>query len=217
MSLALAIADRRSRRRRHASAAAGLTTSLLVLGLALSLPTDQAEVVAPPDVVSLARVPGGVAAVSQRHGPMLTADGRAAGFTHDELGAAVAASNLAPRVSSAAGPAVYEATLMGQSWGDPAAMVARLRVELPTSDSAATGQATTARSLYYRIIAGDPRSDYVVVSLLAGTEQARSAGGLARVDLTLRWDDGDWRLRVPIPRPSLHPDTAGYVLLGELP
>ncbi|QJY47808.1 hypothetical protein [Pseudonocardia broussonetiae] len=217
MSLSLATDDRRSRRRRHALASAGLTTALLALGLALSVPTDQAEVVAPPDVVSLARVPGGVAAVSQRHGPTLTADGRAAGFTHDELGAALAASNLAPRVSSAAGPEVYETTLMGQCWGDPAGILARLRAELPASDSAAAGPATAARSLYYRTIAGDPQGDYVVMSLLADTEQARTAGGLARVDLTLRWDDGDWRLRVPTPRPSLHPDTSGYFLLGALP
>lgn len=217
MSLSPATDDRRARHRRHALATAGLTTALLVLGLALSVPTDQADVVAPPDVVSLVRVPGGVAAVSQRHGPTLTADGRAAGFTQDELGAALAASNLAPRVSSAAGPGIYEAALAKQSWGDPAGMLARLRAELPASDSATTGPATAARSLYYRTIAGDPRGDYVVVSLLADTEQARSAGGLARVDLTLRWDDGDWRLRVPTPRPSLHPDTTGYLLLGGLP
>lgn len=216
MNFASAADDRRSRRRRHALAAAGLTTSLLVLGLALSVPTDQVEVVAPPDVVSLIRVPGGVGAVSQRHGPALTADGRAAGFTHDELGAALAASNLAPRVSSAAGPKIYESTITEQSWGDPAGMLARLLAELPASDSVAAGPVTAARSLYYRIIAGDPRGDYVVVSLLADTEQARGAGGLARVDLTLRWDDGDWRLRVPTPRPSLHPDATGYIRLGAL-
>jgi hypothetical protein len=217
MSLSPATDDRRTRCRRHALAAAALTTSLLVLGLALSVPVDQAEVGAPPDVVSLARVPGGVAAVSQLHGPALAMDGRAAGFAHDELGAALAASNLAPRVSSAAGPGVYEATLTEQSWGDPAGMLTRLRAELPASDSAAAGSAAAARALHYRILAGDSRGDYVVVSLLADTEQARRAGGLARVDLTLRWDDDDWRLRVPTPRPSVHPDTAGYVLLGALP
>lgn len=218
MSLANTTDDRRTRRQRHGLAGVGLTISLLVLGLALSVPTGQPdEVVAPPDVVSLARVPGGVAAVSQRHGPALTADGRAAGFTHDELGAALAASNLAPRVSSAAGPGIYEATLTEQCWGDPAGMLARLRAELPASDSAAAGPVTVAQALYYRILAGDPRGDYVVVSLLADTQQARTAGGLARVDLTLRWDTEDWRLRVPTPRPSLHPDTAGYVLLGALP
>ncbi|MBW0107271.1 hypothetical protein I4I84_00700 [Pseudonocardia sp. KRD-182] len=217
MSTTLAADGRRTRRRRQALVAASVTTALLVIGVGLSLPDDQAAVVAPPDLVSLIQVPGGVAAVSHRHGPVLTADGRAAGFTHDELGAALAVSNLAPRVSSAAGTPIYEATLAEQSWGDPAGMLARLRAELPASDSAAAGPVTTARSLYYRTIAGDPRGDYVVVSLLADTEQARTAGGLARVDLTLRWDDGDWRLRVPTPRPSLHPDTTGYVLLGAMP
>ncbi|MDN5749512.1 MAG: hypothetical protein L0H64_13525 [Pseudonocardia sp.] len=217
MSIALAADGRRMRKRRQALVAASVTTALLVIGVVLSVPGDQAEVVAPPDLVGLVRIPGGVAAVSHRHGPALIADGRAAGFTHDELGAALAASNLAPRVSSAAGTPIYEATIAEQSWGDAVGMLARLRAELPASDSAAAGPATAARSLYYRIITGDPHGDYTVVSLLADTEEAHSAGGLARVDLTLRWVDGDWRVRVPTPRPSLHPDATGYVLLGALP
>lgn len=216
MSITHPDAGHRRRRRHGLLAAAGVIAALLTFGLVLSVPTERPPSTQLPDSVRLTPVPGGVAAVSERHGPTFTADGRAAGFTHDELGAALAASNLAPRVSSAAGIPIYEATLTAQSWGDPASTLARLRSELPVSDREPAAE-TLAQSLHYRIIAGDPNGDYAVVSLLADTAQARRAGGLARVDLTLRWDDADWRIRVPTPRPSVHPDTSGYALIGRLP
>jgi hypothetical protein len=92
-------------------------------------------------------------------------------------------------------------------------MHARLRSGLPADDDTGTASMTPT-ALYYRVITGDPAGEHVVVSLLADTEQARSLGGLSRVDLTLRWIDGDWRLRVPTPRPSLHRGNAGYLPLG---
>jgi hypothetical protein len=54
----------------------------------------------PPDRVRVVPVPGGVAAASEHHGPFTTSEATASGFSHDELGAALAASNLAPRVES---------------------------------------------------------------------------------------------------------------------
>jgi hypothetical protein len=56
-----------------------------------------------------------------------------------------------------------------------------------------------------------------VLSLLADTPQARARGGLSRVDATMRWSGQDWLLRVPVPRPSIYPDTTGYRLLGPTP
>ncbi len=116
-------------------------------------------------------------------------------------------------MSAAAGRTVYEATIEHQGWGDPAAMLARLRSELPAPDDADTAWLVPA-ALFYRVLAGDPTGDHVVVSLLADTGQARTLGGLSRVDLTLRWLDGDWRLRLPTPGPSRQPGTAGYTPLG---
>jgi len=168
----------------------------------------------PVDTVVLVPVPGGAAAVSQFHGPNVNQSGRASGFVHDETGAAIAASNLAPRVSATAGAEIYEPTILEQTFGDPARTLAAVRADsfLPPLDAAPAP--TTAESISYRVISGDPDGEYVVVSLLADTGQARELGGLARIDLTLRWAAGDWRLRVPIPAASLRPDTRGYKLLG---
>lgn len=68
--------------------------------------------------------------------------------------------------------------------------------------------------MYYRVIAGDARSEFAVLSLLADTPQARTRGGLSRVDATMRWSGQDWQLRVPVPRPSVYPDNTGYRLHG---
>lgn len=199
-------------------AAAGSALVMLFIGtigyVTGSAPSD--AVPAPPHQVRLESVPGGIAAVSAQHGPHTTRDGRASGFTHDELGAAIAASNLAPRVSAAAPAIVYEATMREQTWGDTGATLQQLRAALPASDAAPTDE-LSATALYYRVLAGDPRGEHVVVSLLADTPQARSRGGLARVDAALRWAGGDWQLRVPPRQPSLHPDTAGHTLLGPTP
>jgi hypothetical protein len=168
----------------------------------------------PTDVV-LVHVAGGVAASSPTLGPTLVWDGRAAGFLRDELGAALAATHLLVRVGSGADPAVADATLTEQCWGDPAGARARRAAALPPSD-APPPTMSAPRALYYRLLSSDPGDELVVVSLLAETEQATTADGLSRVDLTLRWADGDWRLRVPVQRPALHIGTAGYTSLGRV-
>ncbi|MBN9098149.1 MAG: hypothetical protein J0I49_08575 [Pseudonocardia sp.] len=169
----------------------------------------------PTDTVVLVPVPGGVGATSRLHGPSVTESGRARGFVHDETGAAIAASNLAARVSVAAGREIYEPTILEQTFGDSAGTLAAVRADAFPPPPDATPTPTIAESIYYRVIGGDPNGEYVVVSLLADTEQARALGGLARIDLTLRWITGDWRLRVPIPAASLRPDALGYALLGK--
>lgn len=163
--------------------------------------------------VALLAVPGGVAAQSLRHGPFRIDGMRASGFSHDALGAALAASHISPRITTAAGAAVTGPTLAEQCFGDTDDAQAALDTALPLSDSPA-GDDLTPVSLHYRVIAGNPFGDHVVVSLLADTPQARSQGGLSRVDPTMRWSGQDWQLRVPVRRPSLQPDTIGYALLG---
>ncbi|WP_379621115.1 hypothetical protein [Pseudonocardia sp. GCM10023141] len=157
-------------------------------------------------------VPGGTAAVSIDHGPLNMAAGRARGFTHDELGAALAASNITPRITAAAGQEMSTATLAEQCWGDIAAATRRAASTVAQLTSGRSD--LTARAFYFRVIAGDPAGDYVVMSLLADTEQARAAGGFARIDATLRWSGQDWQLRVPVSEPSIQPDLADYSLLG---
>jgi hypothetical protein len=207
-------------------AGAAIASVFVVLGIAATVRGDDAVStvpVTPVEQASLVAVPGGVAATSTVHGPFRHQDGRAAGFSYDELGAAIAASNLAPRVTAAAGPAVFEATLAGQCWGDLATAAAQLRATVPVPDPDAGPTPTTtetdgtARALWYRVLAADTRQDLVVISLLADTPAARAAGGLARIDATVRWHDGDWQLRVPLPPASVQTSPDGYTLLAGTP
>jgi hypothetical protein len=177
--------------------------------------TPTAEQVA-PDRVVLVAVPGGTAASSSRHGPFHEFGGRAAGFSRDELGAALAATHLGPRITLAAGAGVVEATLAQQCWGDVAAARERLATALPRPDVPARDD-LTPDTLFFRVLAGDARGEHVVVSLLADTPQSRAMGGYSRIDATLRRHGDDLQLRVPARRPSLHPDTTGYELLGPTP
>jgi hypothetical protein len=69
----------------------------------------------------------------------------------------------------------------------------------------------------WRALTTAAQGEFVVVSLLADTPQARTLGGLSRVDATLRWSRQDWQVRVPLPRASVQADTSGYRLLGPTP
>lgn len=185
--------------------------ALLAATLGCSTATPAPDVA--PDSVVLVAVPGGIAASSQRHGPFHESDGRASGFSHDELGAVLAATHIGPRITAAAGMPIVEATLVQQCWGDVTAARERLATTLPRPDTAVRDDLTPT-ALYFRVISGDAGGDHVVVSLLADTAQSRAMGGYSRVDATLRWVGDDWQLRVPVRRPNLHPDPAGYRLLG---
>ncbi len=187
-------------------------TLLIAAGLVTGCagPADDAD---PVDAMELIAVPGGWAATSTRHGPFRLQDGCASGFSHDAAGAAAAATHIGARVTPAAGPGIALATLATQCWGDLVTARRRLTTGLPLPATPPRPElAPTA--IWFRVLAGDPTADQVVVSLLADTEQSRSAGGLARVDAALRWSNEDWQLRVPAARPSVHRNSDGYRLLA---
>lgn len=146
---------------------------------------------------------------SPLHGPLRqSAAGVAAGFSHDELGAALAAINISARLSSSAGAAVYEATARQQCVGDVERAIATSRSE---SRSSSSGNAPTE---YLYRISGDPASEVVVVSIAAATPEATGMHGYAEITRTLQWIDGDWKLQVPVNRPRLISSTDGYRSLG---
>jgi len=185
----------------------------VVLAAAVGCSTTPGPEQQATDRVVLVAVPGGVAASSSRHGPFHEFSGRATGFSHDEVGAALAATHIGARTAPAAGTDAVTATLDEQCWGDVARARERLFTAVPRPD-APPQDAVGATAMYFRVIAGDARGEFVVLSLLADTPQARALGGLSRVDATMRWSGRDWQLRVPVPRPSVYPDTTGYRLLG---
>lgn len=140
------------------------------------------------------------------HGPEQEVGGVASGYTHDEPGAVLAAINISTRVSSAAGPGTYESVLAQQTYGDADLMRSQLQAE---SSSTAPGQ-TRPNQWWYSVRAGDPTGDLVEVSLIARTPQSDQMGGFVRIDSTLSWRDGDWRMQVPQADPSLATSTRGY-------
>lgn len=190
-------------------AAVVLAAMLIAVSGCASAPNDS-EITGP---IVLVAVPGGVAATSMQHGPFRVHTGRARGFTHDAVGAALAASHIGPRITSAAERDIAEATLNEQCWGDVRGAVTRLATAQPAPDRPPRDD-TTFTALYFRVIAGDGRGEYVVVSLLADTRQARARGGYSRTDVTLRRHQDDWQLRVPVQRAGMQADSDGYALLG---
>jgi hypothetical protein len=144
-------------------------------------------------------------------GPRNTEGGRATGFSHDALGAALAAVNIGARLSSETGPAVYETTARTQCFGDVNATLEQIR----TSFSPAPAGSATPSEVWYRVVGGDPAADLVLLSLAAKTPQSVASGGYVGFDRTLRWVDGDWRMQIPPSRPSIIPSVNGYTLLGQ--
>lgn len=145
------------------------------------------------------------------HGPRNTVDSRATGFTHDSLGAALAAVNISFRLDSEVGPQVYEATAREQCFGDVDTTLEQIR----NSTTAAAEGSTTPSEDWYKITSGDPAGDLVLISIAVKTPQSVASGGYANFDRTMRWVDNDWRMQVPPLRPLIIPSVRGYTLLGR--
>ena len=148
---------------------------------------------------------------SSIHGPRNTVNGRATGFTHDSLGAALAAVNISFRLDSEVGPQVYEATAREQCFGDVDTTLEQIR----NSTTAAAQGSTTPSEDWYKITSGDPAGDLVLISIAVKTPQSLASGGYAKFDRTMRWVDNDWRMQVPPLRPLIIPSVSGYTLLGR--
>jgi hypothetical protein len=148
---------------------------------------------------------------SPDHGPRTTAGGLAKGFTHDTLGAALAAVNIGVRLASEVGPQVYEPTVREQCFGNIDSEIEQIR----NSFSTAPPGAAKYSEVWYRVASGDPASDLVLISIAVKTPQSVERGGYVRLDNTMQWINGDWRLQVPTARPLVIPSVEGYTLLGR--
>jgi hypothetical protein len=144
-------------------------------------------------------------------GPRNTGSGLAKGFTHDTLGAALAAVNISVRLASEAGPQVYEPTVREQCFGDVNSELEQIR----NSVSNAAPGADKPSEIWYRVASGDPTGDLVLMSVAAKTPQSVAGGGYVGLDITLRWVGGDWKMQVPSARASIIPSVSGYTLLGQ--
>src|SRR5690242_8922850 len=99
-------------------------------------------------VISWSIVGGQPVPASPVAGPRNTEGGRATGFSHDALGAALAAVNIGARLSSETGPAVYETTARNQCFGDVNATLEQIR----NSFSPAPAGSATPSEVWYRVV-----------------------------------------------------------------
>jgi hypothetical protein len=144
-------------------------------------------------------------------GPRNSGSGLAKGFTHDTLGAAVAAVNISFRLASEVGPQVYEPTVREQCFGDVETTLDQIR----NSFSNAPPGAAKPSEYWYKVDSGDPTGDLVLMSIAIKTPQSVARGGYVRLDNTMQWINGDWKLQVPTAPPSVIPSVDGYTLLGR--
>jgi hypothetical protein len=161
--------------------------------------------------ISWSIVGGQPVPASPVHGPRTTGGGRAVGFSHDALGAALAAVNIGVQLTSEAGPQVYEATAREQCFGDVDGEIEQIR----NSFSTAPAGITKPSEVWYKVSSGDPTGDLVLISIAAKTPQTAANGGYFGLDSTMRWVDGDWKMQIPVPRPAIIPNVQGYTLLGR--
>lgn len=145
-------------------------------------------------------------------GPWKTEDGRAAGFAHNRMGAVFAAINITTRLSAAAGAAVYRPTYAGQTVGDAQTALSELAREWTAAHSADT----QPLEWWWRISAGDPAGELVMVELAAVTSQTAELGAVAHLSITLRWVEGDWKVQLPRPRATPVSTVDGYTSLGPI-
>jgi hypothetical protein len=148
--------------------------------------------------------------VSAVHGPAERRNGLAAGFSHDAMGAVLAAINISTRLAGLAGPAVYETTARLQCTGDIEATIATIRNQ--RSDS--VPGSTIPTEIFYRITSGDPNADLVAISIAFQTPQSTGMGGYAELARTLQWIDSDWKLQVPPAPLRLITSVDDYTSLG---
>jgi hypothetical protein len=178
-------------------------------------PATTASPVTPPRCAThWSSAPDGLAVpVGDCAGPRDTAGGRARGFSHDQTGAVYAAINITARLSATVGAAVYRPTYAEQTVGDAQSAMSALAQEqsnVPVAD-------TQPSQWWWRIRAGSPTSDLVVVDLAAVTPQSAPTASFAHVPVTLQWVSGDWRVQLPCPNATAISTVSGYTSLGTIP
>jgi hypothetical protein len=138
--------------------------------------------------------------VSRTHGPRVTDDGRAAGFTESELGAALAAVHVLVRTGANVGPDIYEPTITQQVTGTNAAAMKVLTdqqyQQLRLSTGAADGDPLpggNAEVLGYRIADFSKKAATVEVAMTAPD----LATQVLVFDVALQRSAEDWLVIAP--------------------
>jgi hypothetical protein len=193
---------------------AGVIVAVLIAGLLIARPdtTAGAEPELPvTQTITWTTVGDVPVPVSAEHGPHEVVQGVPVGFSHDALGAALAAIHINARLTADVGPQVYEAVARESCVGDVEQALAVVR----GARSAAPAGAAVPEAYFYKVSNGDPTGDEVLISLAALSPQSRQQGGYVAVTRTLRWVEGDWKLLVPPIGPALISSVDSYIPLGS--
>lgn len=148
--------------------------------------------------VTWRQVAGVALPFSRLHGPRITTGGEAAGYSHSEQGAALAAVQVLMRTSASAGPSVYEPVLATQMTGAnlPAMKLALedeyQRLGTSTTQSAPHGN---AQVLGYLLVAYDPAVGNGTVDVVVTSPDLAGQDISFRVSLV--WAQDDWRVLAP--------------------
>jgi hypothetical protein len=130
--------------------------------------------------------------VSPTHGPRFLDAGRAAGYTHDAAGAALAAVQVLTRTSPTVAPEVYQPILAEQLTGPNVEALER-RLRTAGRPGVASNDATVPGYLITDFRPGSPTA--VVDVLLTAT--SLPAGQAVDLTVSLQWSDDDWRVLAP--------------------
>lgn len=193
-----------------AAAAAVLITALVVLAYVLVRDQEDATATEASPVpgshqattadIAWESVAGVDLPVSRAHGPRATGDGRAAGYSASELGAALAAVHILVRTGSNVGPDIYEPTITQQVTGANAAAMKvltdqqyqQLRATIGVEDGAPL-PGGNAEVLGYRVAAFAADSATVEVVMTSPD----LGGQVVRFGVVLRRSANDWQVVAP--------------------
>jgi hypothetical protein len=198
--------------RRQAASAAGLVAAaflVLVMLAALVWVRSRGETAAPttavrrtggPDLTWQPYREGVDLPVSESGGPFRVLEGRAAGFSQSQLGAAMAAIHIGTRIEPTNGPRIFEGTIREQVVGTDAGLLRKHVNDIYQDQRIKQGKglaeplAPTAPVLAaYKVESLAP--DAASVSVFYQQQNLDPPYYSVRFDL--RWVDGDWRMVAP--------------------
>jgi len=142
---------------------------------------------------------------SRTHGPRLTRDGTAGGYSRSATGAALAAVQVVVRTSSAAGPRIYAPVLATQVTGaDLPAMrltinddYQRLRAQAGVADGEPVPTGGSAQVLGYVVRGIDLQDGTATIDVVLTSPDLSSSARSVAFGVELRWQNDDWRIVAP--------------------
>lgn len=142
---------------------------------------------------------------SRTHGPRLTRDGTAGGYSRSTIGAALAAVQVVIRTSPAAGPKVYAPVIATQVTGAdlPAMRLAvndeyqRLRAQAGVADGEPVPTGGSAQVLGYVVRGIDLQDGTATIDVVLTSPDLSSSARSVAFGVELRWQNDDWRIVAP--------------------